>query len=100
MADGQEIHERISDIDPGRRSYRFEHLRVGLPVRSSGGTFTVTPGTDPNHATVSLATTFEPIDPTGADELTGMVHGAFQQSLESLRRYVEGQVTWSEDVRR
>jgi uncharacterized protein YndB with AHSA1/START domain len=94
MADGQEVHERISDISVDRRSYQFEHLRVPLPVRQSAGTFTVTAGPGAETATVSLATTFEPLDPTGADHLTDMIHGAFQQSLESLRRYVEQKLPW------
>lgn len=94
MADGQEVHEKISDVSAERRSYRFEHVRVPLPVRHSGGTFTVTAGPDPDTATVTLTTTFEPLDPTSADQLTGMIHGAFQQSLESLRRYVEDKRPW------
>jgi hypothetical protein len=63
-------------------------------VHGSGGTFTVTAGPDPHTATVTLRTTFEPLDPSGADELTGMIQGAFQQSLESLRRYVEDKLPW------
>jgi uncharacterized protein YndB with AHSA1/START domain len=94
MADGQEIHEQISDISPQRRSYAFSHLRVPLPVRNSGGTFTVTPGATADTATVTLRTTFEPLDPTGVHELTGMIQSAFQQSLESLRRYLEEKVAW------
>jgi Domain of unknown function (DUF1905) len=46
-------------------------------------------GPEPGSATVTLRTTFEPLDPTSADERTGMIQGAFQQSLESLRRFVE-----------
>jgi uncharacterized protein YndB with AHSA1/START domain len=94
MADGQEIHERISDISANRRTYRFEHLRVPLPVQRSGGTFTVTAGPGPDTAIVTLTTTFEPLDPTGADELSDMIHGAFQRSLESLRRYLEDKLPW------
>jgi uncharacterized protein YndB with AHSA1/START domain len=94
MADGQEVHERISDIEPERRSYRFQHLRVPLPVRRSGGSFTVTAGPDPHTATVTLSTTFEPLDPSGVDQLTAMLHGAFQQSLDSLRRFVEHKLSW------
>ncbi len=94
MADGQEVHERISDISAERRSLRFDHVRVALPVRHSGGTFTVTPGPAPDTATVTLQTTFEPLDPSSAEQLTGMIQDAFQQSLESLRRFVEDKVTW------
>jgi uncharacterized protein YndB with AHSA1/START domain len=94
MADGQEIHERICEISADTRSYRFEHVRVPLPVRQSGGTFTVTDGPGMDAATVTLTTTFEPLDPTGADQLTDMIHGAFQRSLQSLRRYVEDDQLW------
>ena len=94
MADGQQVHEKISDISAEQRSFRFEHIRVPLPVHSYGGTFTVTADPDPHTATVTLRATFEPRDPTGIDQLTAMVHGAFQQSLESLRRFVEDDIPW------
>jgi hypothetical protein len=94
MADGQQIHEKISDISAEQRSFRFEHIRVPLPVHNSGGTFIVTADPDLHTATVTLRTTFEPRDPTGLDQLTAMVHGAFQQSLESLRRFVEDDIPW------
>jgi uncharacterized protein YndB with AHSA1/START domain len=94
MADGQEVHERISKVSPDRRTYAFEHLRVALPVRQSGGSFTVAPGPDPQTATVTLRTSFEPLDPSGTDQLTAMIHQAFQQSLESLRRFVEDTRPW------
>jgi len=94
MADGQQVHEKISDNSPEQRSFRFEHVRVPLPVRRSGGTFTVTAGPEPDTATATLRTTFEPLDPTGADQLTSMIQGAFQQSLESLRCFVEDKLPW------
>lgn len=94
MADGQEIHERITDLTPEDRSLRFEHVQVPLPVQHSAGTFTVIPGPDTGTATVTLHTTFEPLDPAGTDELTAMIHAAFQQSLESLRGFVEDRTTW------
>ena len=97
MADGQQVHEKISDNSAEQRSFRFEHLRIPLPVRRSGGTFTVTAGPEPDTATVILRSTFEPLDSTGADELTGMIQGAFGQSLESLRRFIKGKLPW--DVR-
>lgn len=85
MADGQEVREKISDISAEQRRYQFEHVRVPLPVQRSGGTFTVAVGPDPRTATVTLRTTFGPLDPTGADQVTGMIRGGFQQSLESWR---------------
>jgi uncharacterized protein YndB with AHSA1/START domain len=97
MTDGQEVHERISDISADRRNYRFEHVRVPLPVRQSGGTFTVTAGPDPDTATVTLTTTFEPLDPTGAGQLAHTIDRASQQSLQSLRRYLEDKLPWDAD---
>jgi uncharacterized protein YndB with AHSA1/START domain len=94
MADGQEIHERITDVSAEERSYRFEHLRAPLPVQRSGGTFAVAAGHGPGTARVTLQTTFEPLDPTAAEEVTGMIQGAFGQSLNALRRYVEEKVAW------
>jgi len=96
MADGQEVHEQISDIDPQQHSYRFRHLRVPLPVAASAGTFTVTAGPTADAATVTVETTFEPLDPSTSDQLRTMIGGAFQQSLESLRRFVEDGVTWDD----
>ena|SRR6266498_284576 len=94
MAAGQQIHEKISDISAEGRSFRFEHVRVPLPVERSGGIFTVTAGPEPHTATVTLHTTYEPLDPSGTDELAGMIQSAFQQSLESLRRFVEDKRPW------
>ncbi|MEU4295102.1 SRPBCC family protein [Kribbella sp. NPDC026596] len=94
LADGQEIQERISDISPERRTFRFEHVRVPLPVKHSGGLFTVAAGPAADTATVTLRTTFEPLDPTAADQLTVMIQEAFQRSLESLRRYIEDKLPW------
>src|SRR5262245_21432576 len=60
MADGQEVHERISHVSDDTRSFRFDHIRVPLPVRESGGRFTVVPGGQAGSAVVELQTTFEP----------------------------------------
>lgn len=94
MADGPEVHEQISDINPQQRSYQFRHLRVPLPVAESAGTFTVSAGPTSDTAVVTLRTTFEPLDPTVADQLTTMIRAAYQQSLESLRRFAEDNTTW------
>ena len=97
MADGQEIHERISEVSDQQRGYRFEHIRVALPVRRSDGVFTVAEGPDRDTATVTLRTTFEPLDPAGASQLAATMRGAFEQSLRSLRRFVEDGLTWDHD---
>jgi uncharacterized protein YndB with AHSA1/START domain len=95
MADGQEVHERIIDISPEQRSYRFHYLRTPLPVADAGGMFTVTPGVVADTATVRLDTSFEPLEPAAADQVAAMMRGAFGQALDSLRRYLEDGVTWN-----
>jgi hypothetical protein len=86
--------ERISNVSAEQRSYRFEHLRVPLPVQRSGGTFTVSPGAASSIATLTLRTTFDPLDPTATDDVSGLIRQAFGQSLQALRRYVEEKVPW------
>jgi uncharacterized protein YndB with AHSA1/START domain len=94
IAGGGEIHERISDVDPARRSYRFAYLRTPLPVRDAGGTFTVEPGDAEGTAVVTLRLTFEPLDAGAAAAVEEMIRGAFGDALTSLRRYVEEKSTW------
>jgi hypothetical protein len=60
--------------------------QVRLPVRTSGGTFTVTAGPDPDTATVTLTSTFEPLDPTGVDQLTDMRVPAVAGLIAPLHR--------------
>ncbi|TAK68915.1 MAG: SRPBCC family protein [Actinomycetota bacterium] len=93
MADGQQVHERISEVSDKERRFRFDHVRVPLPVRESGGTFTTVPAAA-GGATVVVETTFEPLDPGSGDQLTSGVRDAFQASLESLRIFVEQGVAW------
>jgi hypothetical protein len=69
-------------------------LRVPLPVAESAGTFTVTAGRTAGTATVTLDATFTPLDPGASDDLTTMISGAFHQSLQSLRRFVEDNSPW------
>jgi uncharacterized protein YndB with AHSA1/START domain len=94
MADGSQVHEQIENYSTTTRSYDWKHLRVALPVRDSHGTFTVVPN-DSGHATVVLDTWFEPLDESAAAEVTTMIHGAFHQSLESLRRFIEQGIRWN-----
>jgi len=94
MADGSEVHERISGHSADDRTYRWRHLRVPLPVRESQGTFTVT-ANDAESCSVTLHTQIVPLDPTSVAELAKMIDGAFRQSLEALRRYIEDGVRWN-----
>ena len=82
-----------SAVSDEERSFRFDHVRVPLPVRESGGTFVVNAAA-PGTAGVVLESTFEPLDPSGVDQLTAGVRAAFQESLDSLRGFIEEKVAW------
>jgi uncharacterized protein YndB with AHSA1/START domain len=94
LADGSQVHEQISGYSANDLTYRWRHLQVPLPVRDSHGMFTVTAGAD-GFSTVTLHTQFQPLDQAATAEVTEMIDGAFQQSLEALRRFVEHGVRWS-----
>ncbi len=95
MADGSHVQEQISGYSTEYRTFEWRHVQVPLPVRDSHGTFTVTARDDAASSTVTLHTQFEPLDRTAADGVTKMIDGAFQQSLEALRRFVERGVRWN-----
>ena len=94
MADGSQIHEQISGYSAEDHTFDWRHLQVPLPVRDSHGTFTVIPG-EAGSSTVTLHAEFEPLDHNAAEAVTKMIDGAFQQSLEALRRFVESGVRWN-----
>ena len=91
-ADGFDIRERISDYSAERRTYRFEHLTVPLPVRDSGGTFAVEPADD--GAEVVLETSFEALDVAQEEQVAQLLHGALEQALASLKRRIEQGARW------
>lgn len=92
-ADGGEIREEISDYSTDRRTYRFQHLQVPLPVRNSTGRFSVEPATN-GGSLVVLEAAFDALDPAQEAELERMFGGALDQALASLRRRVEQGLTW------
>jgi uncharacterized protein YndB with AHSA1/START domain len=92
-ADGAVIRERITDYSPERRTYRYEHLEVPLPVRNSSGTFTVEPDEN-GGAVVVLDASFEALDPAAEAQIEQMYGGALEQALASLRRRVEDGRSW------
>ena len=91
-ADGFEIREQISEHSPERRRFRFRHLAVPMPIRNSSGVFTVEPSGD--GAQVVLETSFEALEGAEEEQLAGMMDGAFDQALASLKRRVENGTRW------
>ena len=92
MADGSDVREEISDYSPERRTYRYRHLEIPLPVRESSGTFAVEPAD--GGAVVVLESEFEPLEPAAGGDVEAMFDGALKQSLESLRQRVEHGARW------
>jgi uncharacterized protein YndB with AHSA1/START domain len=93
MADGSEIHEEISDHVPEQKSFRYRHVQVPLPVKDSGGSFVVEPSEN-GGSTVLLESSFAALDSDHEEQVGQMIEGAFQQSLESLKRRVEKGARW------
>lgn len=87
-ADGNEIREDISDYSEKDRTFRYAHTQVPLPVRNSRGKFTVKaegPG-----SLVIWDAEFEVLDSAQETEVTRMIDGFYKQTLESLRKRIEG----------
>ena len=94
MADGAEVLEQIDDYSTVDLTYRWRHLQVPLAVRDSHGTFRVV--ADGGGAMIVLETDFEPLDPGRDSEVTAMIGGAYQESLEALRRFIEEGTRWND----
>lgn len=82
MADGSLVREDITEYAPELRTYSYHHTETPLPVSDSRGTFTVEP--DGAGAKVTWEARFEPLDPSGAAELTRMLDGINDQVMASL----------------
>lgn len=92
-AEGFDIREEISDYSPERRSYRFEHLAVPVPVRDSTGSFAVEPAGG-GSSQVVLETQFAALEPAQESQVGQMMDGFLQQALESLKRRIEQGARW------
>jgi carbon monoxide dehydrogenase subunit G len=88
-ADGDEIRERIHGYDAAARTWSYEQSAVPLPITGSSGTLAVQP--DGAGSRVEWEARFEVAG--GADEaqLVPMIDGYYRQTLEQLRRRVEGE---------
>ena len=94
MADSSEIREEITDYEPERRSFRYRHLQVPLPVKDSGGSFAVDAEGD-GTSIVVLESSFAALDPDQEPQVGQMIEEAFQNALESLKRRVEQGTRWN-----
>jgi carbon monoxide dehydrogenase subunit G len=88
-ADGHEIRERIHAYDAGLRTWSYEQSVVPLPITGSVGTLAVQP--DGDGARVEWEARFEVADGADEVELVPMIDGYYRQTLDQLRRRVEGE---------
>lgn len=83
-----EIEEEISDYSAESRSYRYMHLKVPLPVKSSRGRLAVEP--DDTGSRIVWDAEIEVLEPAGEAATLAMIDGFYKQALESLRSVIEG----------
>ncbi len=88
MADGQEIHEAISDLSAATRSYRYDHVKTPMPVDQSSGSFSVLAR---NGQTVArIEASLRAADPAMQTQLVDMMRGGVRQTLANLQTRVQG----------
>jgi len=87
FADGHTQDEQILDYTPTNRSYRYVIEGAPLPVRDNTGRFAVETADD--HARVVWESSFEPVDPATADDLTRMWEPFLPLVLTNLKNLVE-----------
>lgn len=86
-ADGQEIHEEISNYRAEKYTFSYQHLQQPLPIKNSHGIFTVEAAK--TGSLVVWEAEFEVIDAAQKEELTAIINGYYQQALELLKQRVE-----------
>ena len=89
----QEGADRLASVDPERRSFRYRHVRVPMPVTDSGGSFVVESVRN-GRASVLLESCFVALDRAQEQQVAQKIEAAFQQALESLKRRVEQGLCW------
>lgn len=90
FADGRVQQEEISDYSPEEHSFHYA-IDGGLPVRDNRGSFAVEGRGD--SSLIVWESSFEPLDPGAADELSQMWQGAIPLVLGNLKRLVEESAT-------
>jgi uncharacterized protein YndB with AHSA1/START domain len=88
-ADGQEIHEAISERSDNTRSYRYQHVKTPMPVKLSRGQFTVQPMAGGARSRVTVEAELEALAPEMEGGLTEMMGMGLKQTLANLRSLVQ-----------
>jgi carbon monoxide dehydrogenase subunit G len=88
-ADGGEIRERIHGYDAAAHTWSYEQSVVPLPITGSSGTLAVRP--DGDGSRVEWEARFDVAESADEAQLVPMIDGYYRQTLEQLRRRVEGE---------
>ena len=86
--DGEEIHERIHGYDEAARTWSYAQSVVPLPITGSAGTLRVRESGV--GSVVEWEARFDIAEGNDPEQLVPMIDGFYEQTLESLRRRVEG----------
>ena len=88
-ADGQEIHETISERSDSHRSYRYQHVKTPMPVKLSRGQFSVQPMAGGSRSRVTVEAELEALAPEMEGGLAEMMGMGLKQTLANLRTLIE-----------
>lgn len=86
---GNQIRESVMEYSESLRRFTLRHVQVPLPVNNSQTTFSVQ--ANGVASIVELIWELEPLDATAESQMTPMIEGAAQMTLENLRQRVEAQ---------
>lgn len=87
-ADGNVIKEVITEHSDEKRFYSYTQSQVPMPVKDSKGTFQVIP--DGEGSKIIWNVEFQLLDPATKNEMVPMIDGYYKQTLENLKKIVEG----------
>lgn len=87
--DGHTQTEQILDYSTTDRSFRYRIDGAPLPVTDNVGSFAVL--STEQASLVTWESSFEPVDPAAADQLSGMWEPFLPMVLANLKSVVEGQ---------
>lgn len=87
--DGHTQTEQILDSSTTDRSFRYRIDGAPLPVTDNAGSFAVRPAKE--ASLVTWESSFEPVDPAAAEQLSGMWEPFLPLVLANLKSLIEGQ---------
>ena len=89
LADGAEIHEKILEVDAGRRSYTYTITITESPLPLTAYRSTIQVIEEDSGSVVEWSADFEPAG-APAEEVVGLLKGVYQAGLAALRQTFPG----------